>query len=311
MLRGILTIIFIALVSGLIAHLGNQLGRYIGRKRLSIFKLRPRHTSILFTIVTGMLISLLTIGLSAILSNNVRTALFGMEKLQKERERLIQQINLLSQGEILFTAKQPIFVGTIKGGTSKEITTRLDELLSSANKIAIMKNDYLAVNKKEPPLNQNEKLVYYIEDQYKAIIKGLSNTTIEWGIIISSLENVFYKEKVYVTIAYKPNNIVFPEGTVITQMVIDSSKDKKEIFANLYYLLTEQLPFVAGQMGMVKNPITNKYGGSFPVEYIISKRDEIIKIRGWVKAKIIASRDIRSIDSFDVNLELEPTYQPQ
>lgn len=314
MLHGILILLFIAIISGLIAYLGNQLGRYVGRKRLSIFNLRPRHTAALFTVVTGMLISLLTIGLSAVLSNNVRTALFGIEKLQKERETLTQQIknltDLASQGKIIFTADQPIFIGIIKGSNSKEIKTRLDELLSAANKIAVMKNDYLAVDKGEPQLNSSEKLLYYIEDEYKEIIKDLSGTTIDWGIMIYSLKNVFYKERVPVGIKFKPNNIVFPKDIIIAQIDIDSYKNKNEILSDLFLLL-RQAQFAAGEMGMIKNPITNTYGGEFDPEYFYSKRDEIKRIGGWVKAKIIANRDIHSIDSLDVSLHLEPTYPPK
>lgn len=48
------------LMGGLIAYLGDLIGRRFGKRRASIFGLRPRHTAILITAVTGVLISLLT-----------------------------------------------------------------------------------------------------------------------------------------------------------------------------------------------------------------------------------------------------------
>ena len=53
-------------------------------RKLSLFGLRPRHTSILVTIITGILITTVTFGILAIASKDVRTALFGMNKLKAE-----------------------------------------------------------------------------------------------------------------------------------------------------------------------------------------------------------------------------------
>ncbi len=71
---------------GAIAFIGDKLGTKIGKKRLSIFGLRPRHTSMIITVLTGFLITALSIGMMAITSENVRTALFGMEELNANME---------------------------------------------------------------------------------------------------------------------------------------------------------------------------------------------------------------------------------
>lgn len=60
------------------------LGSKVGKKKLSLFGLRPKHTSILVTIITGILITTVTFGILAIASKDVRTALFGMNKLKAE-----------------------------------------------------------------------------------------------------------------------------------------------------------------------------------------------------------------------------------
>lgn len=49
-------------VSGFIAWFGDLLGRKMGKKRLSIFGMRPRHTAIFMTTITGMIISAIAIG---------------------------------------------------------------------------------------------------------------------------------------------------------------------------------------------------------------------------------------------------------
>ena len=78
---GITLIFVLAVVGGVIALIGDRLGTRIGKKKLSIFGLRPRHTAVLVTVVTGICITTVTFGIMAAVSENVRTALFGMERL--------------------------------------------------------------------------------------------------------------------------------------------------------------------------------------------------------------------------------------
>lgn len=84
MLVGIRILIIIAIMGGLIAYMGDKLGTKVGKRRMSLFGLRPKHTSIIVTIVTGLLVAAATVGVLTITSDSVRTALFGMDKLKAE-----------------------------------------------------------------------------------------------------------------------------------------------------------------------------------------------------------------------------------
>jgi len=85
---GFLLIISIIVISGVIAYLGDVLGRRIGKQRLSILKLRPRYTAILISIITGVIIATITLAILTIASEDVRTALFGMKELREKLESL-------------------------------------------------------------------------------------------------------------------------------------------------------------------------------------------------------------------------------
>ena len=61
-MSGISLITVLVITGGIIAFIGDRLGTKIGKKRLSIFGLRPRHTSIIITIFTGIVITTLTFG---------------------------------------------------------------------------------------------------------------------------------------------------------------------------------------------------------------------------------------------------------
>ncbi len=81
---GSILIVTLVVVGGVIAYIGDRLGMNVGRKRLTLFGLRPKHTSMLVTIVTGVLIAGASIAVLAIASQDVRTALFRMKQIQSD-----------------------------------------------------------------------------------------------------------------------------------------------------------------------------------------------------------------------------------
>lgn len=94
---GIILIAVLAVMGGLIAYIGDQLGTKVGKKRMSVFGLRPRHTSIVVTVITGICIAGATLGAMSVASQDVRTALFGMEALKKELATLAADVQSKNQ----------------------------------------------------------------------------------------------------------------------------------------------------------------------------------------------------------------------
>ncbi|MBD3878304.1 MAG: DUF3084 domain-containing protein [Quinella sp. 1Q5] len=92
-MEGIYLIFVMIVTGGAIAFIGDKLGTKIGKKRLSIFGLRPRHTSIVVTIMTGCLITGLSIGFMTLISQNVRTALFGMDELRQTMDATLAELD--------------------------------------------------------------------------------------------------------------------------------------------------------------------------------------------------------------------------
>ncbi len=100
-MEGIYLIIVMIITGGAIAFIGDKLGTKIGKKRLSIFGLRPRHTSMIVTVVTGCLITGLSIGFMALISENVRTALFGMEELRATMNATLSELDAATENLLL------------------------------------------------------------------------------------------------------------------------------------------------------------------------------------------------------------------
>lgn len=62
----------VVLLGGLVAYLADGLGRKLGKKRLSLFGMRPRHTATALTVGAGVLIPLLTVLTLSVASSEFR-----------------------------------------------------------------------------------------------------------------------------------------------------------------------------------------------------------------------------------------------
>ena len=95
-------LIVLAVMGGLIAYLGDKIGSKVGKRKIKLMGLRPKYTSILVTIMTGISIAVVTLGVMSVLSENARVALFGMNKLRQQQHVLEEQRDrLLAEAEKL------------------------------------------------------------------------------------------------------------------------------------------------------------------------------------------------------------------
>lgn len=119
---GALLIPVLILLSGAIAIVGNAVGRNIGRRRLSLFGLRPRYTAQIITVLTGMLITVTTLLVMLALSGEARVALFRLNEVLRETRRLEGEIRkqedrlrALALGDIAYLTNQEVVRDVIDG----------------------------------------------------------------------------------------------------------------------------------------------------------------------------------------------------
>ncbi|MFN2528387.1 MAG: DUF3084 domain-containing protein [Candidatus Baltobacteraceae bacterium] len=105
--RGILLVLFIVCLAGAIAYVGDRVGHQVGRKRLSLFGIRPRYTSTIVAIGTGMLIALVVTVGALVANNNVKTAFFHLNAVNSRVTQLQAQADLLEK----HVRKQQVVVG--------------------------------------------------------------------------------------------------------------------------------------------------------------------------------------------------------
>ncbi|NLM18129.1 MAG: DUF3084 domain-containing protein [Candidatus Riflebacteria bacterium] len=298
-------ILLAIIISAAIAYLGDVIGSVIGKKRLTVFGLRPRKTAMVVAIVTGILITLLTLGVSALLSEEVRTALFYMDDLKKGMVTLKTEIDTLqAQVKGLSSTKTSL-------ENEKAVLTEHIESLRSAVKIKETEN--IAFRKDEPLA----MIVIEAGQEFNDVMKNLTNfiislsdkattrgvqvkTPIEFfkdnknqldlmaqhisssseNIVVSAIavENIASGEELgNVRFVVFPNRLVYTKNAEIAEAVIDGTQDRVTIARDLQEFM-EAIDSESVSRGMLANPLTGAFG-NMTYESLISFYDMVNSIK--------------------------------
>ena len=94
-------IVFVALglLGALIAYLGDVIGARLGKRRSTIFGLRPRQSARLVAAIIGGLLPLLGLGVATVGSRYARVAVFELQSLLDQRQQLQARVESL-QGDV-------------------------------------------------------------------------------------------------------------------------------------------------------------------------------------------------------------------
>lgn len=84
MTTGYVLVLAVLILGGVIATLGDRIGMRVGKARLSLFRLRPRQTATVVSILTGSIISASTLALLFGVSRQLRTGVFELEQIQSD-----------------------------------------------------------------------------------------------------------------------------------------------------------------------------------------------------------------------------------
>jgi hypothetical protein len=115
MLGGISFITGFMIVAGLVAYIGDRVGHQVGRRRLTLFGLRPKYTSTIVAVATGMLIALSVTLAGLLLSSVFRNAVFRLgavnaeiSDLQSQAVALRKEVDMTRNGNLQLPVLYPI-----------------------------------------------------------------------------------------------------------------------------------------------------------------------------------------------------------
>jgi uncharacterized protein (DUF3084 family) len=96
---GWLLILALLALGGVLSTLGDRLGSLVGKARLSLLGMRPRRTAVLITVLTGSLISAISLGLMLLVSERLRTGLFELDRLEQRLQTSRLEVARAEQGK--------------------------------------------------------------------------------------------------------------------------------------------------------------------------------------------------------------------
>ena len=292
----------VAVIAAGIAYLANQLGRQIGKRKMSVLHLRPRYTSILITTCTGSAVALITLTVFAFLSEPVRGLLVGVEKLKAQEAQLRQNIDMLqrtlAEGTFIWRVDEPIVHMTIPGGLSYERTrSAVTSLLAEANIRTIMRNNAIAAEKGDKAITVNEILIDYDPEQVESITNSLSSDPNVLGLRVLAAQNCLYGQKAPLRLESWKVHKVFSENEVVSSCRIDNRRPMMEFFK-----FVEDTRQKAISKGM--RPIDGELGGGLNDADFERLQSDIAKQSGPFELAAVANRDLYETSSLDIRIEV-------
>ena len=307
-IRVILIFLVVAIIAGGIAMLGNQLGRKVGRKKMTVFGMRPRHTSIFITAITGSLIAVSTLALAMLLSTEVYILITGLndkiEKLQKREQQYLERVQQLAEevrrGTIIWNYDERIALNTIPAGADERTVKRIiGVLLKQANDLSIYKNNQIAVRQGDKPIHPDMVLVKYAPEDWRQWVKDYTGLERPVGLWIVVTENCLYKDPVPVSVASFPVKVVFSKE----QTVYEAELIPSEVLLD-WHVFLEDLKKVALKKGMIE--INDSLGGEITGETLVKISQAVQSSnKGRIRLKAVANRDLYRSSKLDVRIEVE------
>lgn len=286
---GIILIAVMVATGGAIAFIGDKLGTKIGKKRLSIFGLRPRHTSMVITVLTGILITAFSISAMAVVSKDVRTALFGMEELnaqmtstkraldettanlaqmQEEFERADAELNnahseisrLKIEQDELTAESERLKAGNERLELENSSLTAKNENLASANENLAANNKKLdAQNKNLADTNKNLTSANEKLSKANSELESDNKKLSEFNVTLTSDNEKLTQSNAELEqhaqnlrrglIAIREGDIAFRAGEILATSVIRGSREVEEIAFDLNVLADTASRNIAERFG--------------------------------------------------------------
>ena len=219
MFIGIAMFLVLIIMGGVIAFLGDKIGSKVGKKRLSLFGLRPKYTSIIVTIISGILISFLTIAALAVVNENVRVALFGLSRLQERMANLNQEIEVknkeLEEGkqQLKERNKEYKYMTLRSENISKELERVESQRAYAETELSVVQKAY---DEARQGVEASAEEIEKLEKAKEELSGNISKLNKEKESLLGNIA------------AIREGTVVFRAGQVLTDAVVDENMTKEQ-----------------------------------------------------------------------------------
>lgn len=285
---GLIVIPVLIVVSGAVAYVGNLVGRATGRRRLTIFGLRPRYTAQLVTVVTGMLITIITLVSVFLVSTDARIGLFQLSELREQIETTKARLQEVKGGDIAYLRNQEVVREVVDGRRPQaEILPRLDAMRLRAVDVAVG-------NGITPDLVTGGVLSLYPPAlTWEAVARLIAGRGGDTVVRIVTLENTLRGESLRVFVQLVDRRLAYPKGTLLEMGTIDGQAGREQVGRELLALVDKASEKAGGKLlSPPSSRITDLPRGQVDVDEVRRAVTAIVARGRETRVNVVAQRNI-------------------
>lgn len=236
---GILLILTVILFSGLVAYLGDQIGMKVGKKRISLFTLRPKYTSIIITILTGILIATFSITILMVTNTSVRQAIFNINEVLVKLDSLNQQINLKDQElkemkkEIDFKGEEVYQIQQLKNELELKLREAENEFAQAKEELVSAQTDIGDLEENRQELEDKVLALNTEREDLETKIAQLNHKIVRVNEEYEQLAAQYELAVLY----YRGEDIIYQRGDIIYFAEIMGGQSQEKTIADLRLFL--------------------------------------------------------------------------
>ncbi len=283
-------------VGALVAWAGDVIGMRLGKKRISFLKLRPKYTSRIISVFTGACIALAILLVLSAASEQVRTALFSMQFLQRQLTELTSELqrnrDTMGQMEIdLFESRGDL-------AEKQEELTRVERQLQEGARN--LEEARLTLNEMHRTREAMEKEQAALQQENNRLIKESS----ELSLSIDELKKESESLKTDLQ-RLREGRIAVISGEIIAQGVLSGKKiEPEQVDQHIERLLLEARALLAYRFGKRPEAVTMPTISQHSQRYI---RNLMARNPGRWLVRLIADGNAVEGEAVHAKLECYPS----
>ena len=328
-------ILIIAAISMTVSYMGDVLGMRIGKKRISLFGLRPKYTSTVITIFTGFGVAALTLAVAAYTSEPIRSAMFGerylnqqitrltndlhdrqsqldememqvylargeLQSLEAEKEDLKHGLAEMKEGRVIAFQGELLAQTSVEGGATRSaVENALTRLVQTAEENLSMKLENVSVE------SQEFTGVVLAEEARGRIEDELLSSGGRKVLRLAAPSNVVMGQTVEGVVDVFDSRKIYESGTVIKRETVRRSLDS-EIAADLLYTLLKEINRMAVAEGVLPDPISGAVGNLDSMDFFeaVDKVVEVANSGGSPVITFLAATDIYTEGPVNIRVQV-------
>jgi uncharacterized protein (DUF3084 family) len=186
MTSGYIFIGAVLILGGIIAVSGDRIGTKVGKARLTLFKLRPRQTATLVTIITGTLISASVLTLIFGASEQLRIGVFDLQKIQRKLSDTKENLDRALEQKDRVQRELEV---------ARNAQTEAKQLLSGIDKS--LKDELLKQSIATQNLENTKKQIQSVSTQRNDLVKEVTelsrkrrDLTVQQGVVAEQVQDL-------------------------------------------------------------------------------------------------------------------------